>query len=286
MGIRLTDGTFSITTPQTLHPLPQALSPARRPRAPGVRSRIHRTKEPGDVEEVSMRLDLVTDINRDYAVAMNYGTIDRYLVRILWWHAGFVALMAVANSYFRMALYAPSPFSWRLLSGWEALAATLFGIAAAAVPTLIRGRIENHYAWRIAVSVAFTTYSYLFVFLSGGSIEMHFHFFMVLALLTVYNDWRLSWIVLVLTALHHGILNYVAPTWVYYYGRNALSVIAHAIPVAATALFTSLPCTNNRRSVLLLEASRRELEREFLSRMSHELRTPLSAIRGLAQALS
>ena len=252
-----------------------------------------------------MRLDLVTDINRDYAAAMNYGTIDRYLVRILWWHAGFVVLMAVANSYLRMPLYAPSPFSWRLLSGWEAAAATLFGIAAAAVPALVRGKIENHYVWRIVVSVAFTTYSYLLVFLSGGSIEMHFHFFMVLALLTVYNDWRLSWIVLVLTALHHGILNYVAPTWVYYYGRNDLSVIAHAIPVAATALFTSLLCTNNRRSVLLLEASRRELElgmadrraaelraetasrakSEFLSRMSHELRTPLNAILGFAQVL-
>ncbi len=252
-----------------------------------------------------MRLDLVTDINRDYAAAMNYGAIDRYLARILWWHAGFIALMAVANSYFRMALYAPSPFSWRLLGGWEAAVATLLGIAAAAVPALVRGKIENHYVWRIVVSVAFTTYSYLLVFLSGGSIEMHFHFFMVLALLTVYNDWRLGWIVLVLTALHHGILNYVAPTWVYYYGRNDLSVIAHAIPVAATAIFTSLLCTNNRHSVLMLEASRRELElgmadrraaelraetasrakSEFLSRMSHELRTPLNSILGFAQVL-
>ena len=252
-----------------------------------------------------MRLDFVTDINRDYAASMNYVAIDRYLVSILWWHAGFVALMAFANSVLRMALYAPSPFSWRLLGGGEAAVATLLGIAAAAVPALVRGKIENHYVWRIVASLAFTTYSYLFVFLSGGSIEMHFHFFMVLALLTVYNDWRLGWIVLLLTALHHGILNYVAPSWVYYYGRNDLSVVAHAIPVAATTIFTSLLCSNNRRSVLMLEASRRELERgmadrgaaelraetanraksEFLSRMSHELRTPLNAILGFAQVL-
>jgi len=46
-------------------------------------------------------------------------------------------------------------------------------------------------------------YSYLFVFMSGGSIEMHFHFFMVLALVTVDSDWRLGWIVLALTAAHH-----------------------------------------------------------------------------------
>ena len=252
-----------------------------------------------------MRLDFVTDINRDYAASMNYVAIDRYLVSILWWHAGFVALMAFANSVLRMALYAPSPFSWRLLGGGEAAVATLLGIAAAAVPALVRGKIENHYVWRIVASLAFTTYSYLFVFLSGGSIEMHFHFFMVLALLTVYNDWRLGWMVLLLTALHHGILNYVAPSWVYYYGRNDLSVVAHAIPVAATTIFTSLLCSNNRRSVLMLEASRRELERgmadrgaaelraetanraksEFLSRMSHELRTPLNAILGFAQVL-
>ena len=114
------------------------------------------------------------------------------------------------------------------------------GLAAALIPTLVQGKLDHHYLWRIFVSVALTTYSYLFVFVSGGSIEMHFHFFMIMALLVVYADWRLEWIVLILTALHHGILNYLQPEWVYFYGRNDISVIAHALPVLTTAIFTTL----------------------------------------------
>ena len=41
---------------------------------------------------------------------------------------------------------------------------------------------------------------------------MQAHFFMVMAVLVVYSDWRLGWLVLVLTALHHVILNYVRRT--------------------------------------------------------------------------
>jgi len=252
-----------------------------------------------------MKFDFVTDINRDYAAVMHYDAVDRFLVKVLWWHFGFAALMAFTNSALRLAQRYPSPFSWRVLSAPEAVTATLIAFIAAVVPTLVRGEIENHYIWRIIVSVAFTVYSYLFVFMSGGSIEMHFHFFMVMALLTVYADWRLGWIVLVLTALHHGILNYVAPQWVYFYGRNDLAVAAHALPVAATAIFTSLLCVNHRQSVAALDATREKLElgihdrdkamveaeranrakNEFLSRMSHELRTPLNAILGFGQLL-
>jgi hypothetical protein len=146
-----------------------------------------------------MNLDFRSDINKEYAAAMNYAGVDRFIVAILWWHFGAITLLTFTNSFLKLASYFPSPFAWRVISSREALGAILVGWSAALIPTLLRRKIRDHYVWRVLVTVALTTYSYLFVFVSGGSIEMHFHFFMIMALLVIYSDWRLGWIVLVLT---------------------------------------------------------------------------------------
>ena len=218
-----------------------------------------------------MRIDFFSDINKGLEASMNYHAMDRFMVKVLWWHFGFAGLMAVLNSVGQLAAYFPSPFSWRLITLHEAVGAMVIGLGAVGIPTLLRGTLGSHYAWRVLVTVALTTFSYLFVFLSGGSIEMHFHFFMMMALLIVYLDWRLGWFVLLLAGLHHGVLNYVAPHWVYFYGRNDFSVIAHAIPVLATAIFTTVLCENNRRVVLQLRSqAQTEAERDEARRRREE----------------
>jgi len=217
-----------------------------------------------------MNLDFRSDINKEYAAAMNYAGVDRFIVAILWWHFGAITLLTFTNSFLKLASYFPSPFAWRVISSREALGAILVGWSAALIPTLLRSKIRDHYVWRVLVTVALTTYSYLFVFVSGGSIEMHFHFFMIMALLVIYSDWRLGWIVLVLTALHHVILNYLQPEWVYFYGRNDFSVVAHLIPVTGSAIFTTLLCQNNRRAVEVLEDTKKRLELDVLERMRAE----------------
>ena len=218
-----------------------------------------------------MRIDFFSDINKGLEAAMNYHAMDRFMMKVLWWHFAFAGLMAGLNSVGQLAAYFPSPFSWRLISVHEAIGAMVIGLGAAGIPALLRGTLGSHYAWRVLVTVALTTFSYLFVFLSGGSIEMHFHFFMMMALLIVYLDWRLGWLVLLLAGLHHGVLNYVAPHWVYFYGRNDFSVIAHAIPVLATAIFTTVLCANNRQVVLRLRSqAQTEAERDEAQRRREE----------------
>ncbi len=146
---------------------------------------------------------------------------------------------------------------WRVPTFEEGAGTIAVGLLATVTAAWAHGRLKNHYAWRILVSVSLTTYSYLFVLISGGSIEMHFHFFMIMAVLVVYSDWRLGWLVLVLTALHHVILNYVHPAWVYFYGRNDFAIVAHGLPVAVMAVFTTMLCQNQRQSVAILEETRR-----------------------------
>lgn len=196
-----------------------------------------------------MSIDLTSDINKDYAAEMRYKEIDRFMVKTHWVAFGLLVGLTLLNAVAKIAEYYPSPFSWRVVSPKEAVATLFVGLLAAAIPTVLHGKMSNHYLWRLVVSLTITAYSYLFVFVSGGSIEMHFTFFIIITLMAVYSDWRLGWLLLVAIALHHGILNYVAPSWVYYYGRNDIAVIAHAIPVLILVIFTTIMCRNNRNVI-------------------------------------
>ena len=61
------------------------------------------------------------------------------------------------------------------------------------------------------------------VHLSGGYIEAHFHFFIILVFIILYHDWLPFLLALGVTALHHGIMGTLAPTMVY----NHPAAIAH-----------------------------------------------------------
>ncbi len=206
-----------------------------------------------------MKIDFINDINKGFEAALGYSEVDNFMMKVLWWHLGVFTALAAANAFLKVAEFYPNPFAWRVITQTEAVVAVLLALAATLIPALVRGRIKNHYLWRIVVTVAFLIYSYLLVFISGGAIEMHFHFFIVAALIVMYADWRLGWILLVLTGLHHGILNYVEPGWVYFYGRNDFSVISHAIPVLVAVIFTTKLCEVIRGGVMALDLTNRTI---------------------------
>jgi hypothetical protein len=205
-------------------------------------------------------MDFLSDINKGYEEVMEYGRIDLFMIKVIWAHFAVILFYAFTTSFVKLSTLYESPFAYRVIPYNEAIGAVLIGLLAVLLPTLLRGKIQNHYVWRILITVTLTVYSYILVFLSGGSIEMHFHFFIIIALICFYSDWRLGWFVLVLTALHHGILNYIAPDWVYFYGRNDFSVIAHGLPVLVAVFFTTLLCESNRRVIILVTLALKKLE--------------------------
>ncbi len=206
-----------------------------------------------------VKIDFITDINKKFAEALGYDQVDRYMRIVLWWHLAVFSLLVFTNTVLKISESNPNPFSWRVIQPTEAVVALTLAVLAVFVPLMIEKKVKakNHYAWRIIVTLALLTYSYLFVFISGGSIEMHFHFFIIAALITMWADWRLGWILLVLTGLHHGILNYVEPGWVYFYGRNDFSVISHAIPVLIMVIFTTAICEIIRGGIVALDLTNR-----------------------------
>ena len=200
------------------------------------------------------------DINKEHYQALGYEKTDGLMIKVLWWHFAVLALGALAIYYFQPANFYPNPFSWRSLTIGETVGAILVGFLASLIPTLLRNRIANHYFYRLIVTAAFMVYSFLIVLVSGGSIEMHFYLFGVWALLTLYYDRRLIWAGFFLMFLHRAILNYTIPLWLYHYGRNDVSLLAHTIFALLAAIFTARIAESARQSIIKLKEANSLLE--------------------------
>src|SRR6185312_10318314 len=66
-----------------------------------------------------------------------------------------------------------------------------------------------------AASFGLITASAMLVHLSNGLVEAHFHFFVMIGVLTLYQDWMAFGIAIGYVVLHHGVVGVLAPEQVY-----------------------------------------------------------------------
>lgn len=66
-----------------------------------------------------------------------------------------------------------------------------------------------------AATVGVLTASAVLVHLSGGMIEMHFHFFVMVPVVALYQDWFPFLAAIAYVLIHHGVMGYVDPRSVY-----------------------------------------------------------------------
>ncbi len=120
----------------------------------------------------------------------------RALVRVLWVHAAVYAVYgAWSNGSNTDILLGPSVIS-------------LFATVAS-IPHASR-------RWRsVMVSVGLFACSAVLVHLSGGLIEAHFHFFVMIAFIALYHDWAPFLANLTIVVLHHGFMGWAVPGSVY-----------------------------------------------------------------------
>jgi signal transduction histidine kinase len=162
----------------------------------------------------------------------------------------------------------------------------------------------------VLISLALVSCSALLVHFTDGLIESHFHFFVVVPLISLYRDWRPLAVGLAFVIAHHSVAGVLAPASVF----NHPAALAHPIRWALVHGVYVLALTaviiaywrfseklegalareeNLRRGVeaekLQLEAERLEhlvrSKDKFVASVSHELRTPLSAVLGFAEIL-
>jgi len=95
----------------------------------------------------------------------------------------------------------------------------------------------------------------LLVHLGQGpmQIEMHFHFFAALALLTVWGNPLIIWVATVTVALHHGLFYFFLPKSVFNYDASIWVVLVHATFVVVEAVAAAFIARNFFDNVIGLE---------------------------------
>jgi diguanylate cyclase len=120
----------------------------------------------------------------------------RGIVVLLWLHVAGLAAFGVVRG--------------------KGLAHSASEAAVVAVLALLAGWPEFGRRDRSAAAVlGLITSSAILVHLSGGVIEMHFHFFVMIGVITLYQDWLPFGLALAYVVVHHGMLGTLRPTDVF-----------------------------------------------------------------------
>ncbi len=120
----------------------------------------------------------------------------RALLVLLWLHVPVILLFALARHV--AVLHGLS----------EATVVALFAWGATARRT--QRRVST-----VVAALGLMTCSAILVHLSGGVIEMHFHYFVMVAVVTLYQDWRPFLIAIGYVVLQHGVVGALDPGAVY-----------------------------------------------------------------------
>jgi diguanylate cyclase (GGDEF)-like protein/PAS domain S-box-containing protein len=133
----------------------------------------------------------------------------RFMVGLTWFHAILIALVGPVFGY-----------SWEfgptaLFHKGTVLHTIAEGSVVAFFAVLASSRRLNR-IWRAsAVGFGLMSSSGILVHLSGGYIEFHFHFFVMVVFMALYQDWTPYTLAILYVAVHHGIVGVLWPEEVY-----------------------------------------------------------------------
>jgi signal transduction histidine kinase len=109
-----------------------------------------------------------------------------------------------------LLMHVPVLFAWGLVYGVGAPHAAA-EVAAPIACWLAAGQVRNRRFAAFFVTAGLVWCSSVIVHLSGGSIEAHFHFFIVIPFITLYQDWPPFLWAVSFTVLSHGIGSWLRP---------------------------------------------------------------------------
>jgi len=147
-----------------------------------------------------------------------------------------------------------------------------------------------------AVAIGLMTSSAILVHLSGGYIEFHFHFFVMLSFLALLQDWVPYILAILYVALHHGLVGAVAPEEVFNHasainapwtwaGIHAFFVLWSCVGSVIAWRFNEKTLDKVKKQAAELEEANK-LQADLTAMISHDLRSPLTAVLSTANLMA
>ncbi|MCI0527163.1 MAG: PAS domain S-box protein, partial [Nitrospira sp.] len=132
-----------------------------------------------------------------------------FMVGLTWFHAILIALVGPAFGY-----------SWELslhaLFHKDTVLHTISEGSIVAFFAILAGNSRLNRIWRAtAVGFGLMSSSGILVHLSGGYIELHFHFFVMVVFMALYQDWTPYILAILYVAVHHGMVGVLWPEEVF-----------------------------------------------------------------------
>ena len=133
----------------------------------------------------------------------------RFLLGLTWFHALLIALIGPVLGY-------RWEFSLQAFLREDTVLHTIAeGAVVAVLATIATWSAARREIRATAVGFGLMSASAILVHFSGGYIELHFHFFVMLAFLALYQDWIPFLLAIVYVAIHHGVVGVMWPQEVY-----------------------------------------------------------------------
>jgi diguanylate cyclase (GGDEF)-like protein len=166
-----------------------------------------------------------------------------------------------------LLLHVPGVLGFAVLQG----AGAVHALSEAGVPALAAlaaYRLRSRSARSCAASLGLIATSAVLVHLSEGAIEAHFHFFVMVPVVAMYEDWPPFGLAIGTVVLHHGVVGTLAPDAVYSHPAALADPWAWA---AVHAAFITAACAASIVNWRLHENAR-AVEERLAAQMSHQAR--------------
>jgi diguanylate cyclase (GGDEF)-like protein len=169
-----------------------------------------------------------------------------------------------------LAAHAVGVFFFGLLRAYTPAEAVAYA-APLAVLAWLAG--QSRFDRRVRACLATTgllTASAVLVQMSHGLIEMHFHFFVMLFVITFYQDWVTFLLAAAYVGIDHGVVGVLAPRLLYNHADAWHSPVKWAIVHAAFISGAGMAAITNWRLVERAETAQHELADRLTHQASHD----------------